>query len=99
MQQLSSFLAHSAFSLMALCILLLLPKYITQLNYRKNRSIILFSISMLCGCGYLISESFGPQTNMSILWWLEYISGNALPGIFWLTSISIFSEKHELEYY
>ncbi|MGJ8681659.1 helix-turn-helix domain-containing protein [Paraglaciecola sp.] len=99
MQPLSSFLAHSAFSLMALCVLLLLPKYITQSNYRKNRSIILFSISMACGCGYLISECFGPLNNMSILWWLEYIAGNALPGVFWLTSISIFSEKNELEYW
>lgn len=90
MQTAATFFAHMAFSLMALCAILLIP------NWRKNQSTILFSLLMLCGCGYLINESFGAHTRMSWSWWLEYVTSNALPGVFWLTCLSIFNERHQL---
>jgi AraC-like DNA-binding protein len=87
----SVFFAHFAFSQMALCFILLLPLL------KKSRSIQLFALLMLCGCGYLLGELFGPLNKMSIVWWAGYLTGNALPGVFWLVSISVFSDREELK--
>lgn len=87
----STLLAHIAFSLMLMSSLLLVSRC------RTNRSIALFTGLLLCGCGYLLNEVIGPITSMSWLWWLSYIAGNALPGIFWLVALSIFAERHQLK--
>lgn len=52
---------------------------------------------MLCGSGYLLSDSFGSLEYLSFWWWIEYTSSNALPGLFWLVCISIFAERNELK--
>lgn len=91
MDAISTFFAHFAFSQMAMCFILLLPRW------KKSRSVVLFSILMLCSCGYLIGTLFGPYSKMSMLWWLGYLASNALPGVFWLVSLSIFSDRAELK--
>tara|TARA_R110002153_G_scaffold19073_1_gene65864 strand:+ start:12962 stop:14008 length:1047 start_codon:yes stop_codon:yes gene_type:complete len=87
----SVFFAHFAFAQMALCFILLLPLL------KKSLSIKLFALLMLCGCGYLLSDLFGPLNKMSIVWWAGYLSGNSLPGVFWLVSLSVFSDREELK--
>lgn len=47
---------------------------------------------MCCSCGYLLGEIFVITDQSSLLWWIELIGGNALPGVFWLVSLSIFSD-------
>ena len=87
----SVFFAHFAFAQMALCLILLLP------NLKKSRSIQLFSLLVLCGCGYLLEDLFGPLNNMSLVWWGGYMATNALPGVFWLVSLSVFSDRQEVK--
>lgn len=87
----SVFFAHFAFAQMALCFILLVPLL------KKSRSIQLFALLMLCGCGYLLGELFGPLNKMSVVWWAQYLAGNALPGVFWLVSLSVFSDREELK--
>ncbi|MEP1446390.1 MAG: helix-turn-helix domain-containing protein [Paraglaciecola sp.] len=87
----SEFFVHFAFSQMALCFVLLLPRL------KKNLSIQLFALLILCGCGYLLGELFGPLNRMSFVWWAQYIAGNALPGVFWLVSLSVFADRQELK--
>ncbi len=91
MEMYADLLAHIAFALMLMNCLLLAPQC------KENRSVSLFVAVLLCGSGYLLGDVVGPITSMSILWWLSYIAGNALPGIFWLVSLSIFAERHELK--
>jgi AraC-like DNA-binding protein len=89
----SEFFAHFAFAQMALCFVLLLP------ILQKCRSIQLFALLMLCGCGYLLGDIFGPLNRMSLVWWAGYMSANALPGVFWLVSLSVFSDRQEFKYW
>jgi len=91
MTSFSQFLAHFAFIQMATCSFLLAPVW------RKNQSAALFSLLLLLGCGYHLSDVFGPVEDLSLLWWLDYMSGNALPGVFWLVSLSIFGDHKELK--
>ena len=87
----SEFFVHFAFSQMALCLVLLLPRL------KRNLSIQLFALLILCGCGYLLGELFGPLNRMSFVWWAEYLAGNALPGVFWLVSLSVFADRQEIK--
>lgn len=87
----SEFFAHFAFAQMALCFILLLPLL------KKSRSIQLFALLILCGCGYLLGDLFGPLNRMSLVWWAGYSASNALPGVFWLVSLSVFSDRQELK--
>ena len=87
----TEFFSHFAFVQMFMCALLLFP-------YRKqNSSISLFILLMLCGCGYLLATIFSPIEPNSTLWWLGFIGGNALPGVFWLVSLSIFADHNVLK--
>jgi len=90
MTALSSFFAHAAFVQMAMCSLLLAPAW------RSNRSVRLFSLLLLCGCAYLTDALFGPFTRLSGLWWVNHIGGNALAGVFWLVSLSVFADDSDL---
>ncbi|MFC3092799.1 AraC family transcriptional regulator [Alteromonas sediminis] len=91
MTSFSQFLAHFAFIQMATCSVLLAPVW------RKNQSAALFSLLLLLGCGYHLSDLFGPLNDMDFLWWVDYLSGNALPGVFWLVSLSIFGDHKVLK--
>ncbi|MCW8866078.1 MAG: helix-turn-helix domain-containing protein [Colwellia sp.] len=66
--------------------LLLLPLW------RQNQSIRLYFLLMLSGCCYLLGEIFSPVEPNSLLRWFEFIGGNALPGLFWLVSLSVFGD-------
>ena len=87
----SQFFAHLDFALMLMCGVLLLP------GVKKNRTILLFLVLMLCGCGYLLTPLFGPLDKLSFIWWLNSIAQNALPGVFWLVSLNVFADRHELK--
>ena len=91
------FFAHTSFSLMILCGILLMFSYFRMADYRKNQSVILTSLLMLCGAGYSLSGSFGSLAYLSFGWWIEYNSSNALPGLFWLVCVSTFSDRNELK--
>jgi len=80
------FFSYFAFAQMTMCILILLPLW------RTNQSIRLYILLLLSGCGYVLGELFSPVVPHSFLWWFELIGGNALPGMFWLVSISVFGD-------
>ncbi|WP_286234927.1 helix-turn-helix domain-containing protein [Thalassotalea sediminis] len=83
----TAFFFHFALTQMLMCALLLSP------SCQRNTPIKLFILLMLCGSCYLLSHVFSPVANGSFLWWLGHIGGNALPGVFWLVSISVFGEQ------
>ncbi len=85
------FFSTLAFSQMLFCCVLLVP------YWRSNGSIRLFTLLMLCGCGYLLGFLFAPLTQYSLTWWLSHIGGNALPGVFWLVSLSLFGDHSALK--
>jgi AraC-like DNA-binding protein len=87
----SQFFAHLDFALMLMCGVMLLQ------GVNKNRTILLFAVLMLCGCGYLLTPLFGPLDRLSLLWWLSSIAQNALPGVFWLVSLNVFADRQELK--
>jgi len=85
------FFSHFAFAQMMLCALLLFPLR------KKNQSILLFILLMFSGCGYLLTEMFFPLEQYSVLWWFELVGGNAIPGVFWLVSLSVFADHLSLK--
>jgi AraC-like DNA-binding protein len=87
----SQFFAHLDFALMLMCGVMLLQ------GVNKNRTILLFALLMLCGCGYLLTPLFGPLERLSLLWWLSSVAQNALPGVFWLVSLNVFADSQELK--
>ncbi|MDG1752029.1 MAG: helix-turn-helix domain-containing protein [Thalassotalea sp.] len=82
----AEFFSHIAFAQMLMCALLLFPLR------KQNSSIPLYILLMLCGSGYLLSALFSPIEAGSLLWWLGRTGGNALPGVFWLVSLSVFGD-------
>jgi AraC-like DNA-binding protein len=85
-------LNNFAFAQLLMCGLLLLP-------YRnKGSSIVLFILLMLSSACYLLSAVITDANSNIILNTLGFIGGNALPGIFWLVSLKIFGDHHELEH-
>ena len=82
----AEFFSHIAFTQMLMCVLLLFPLR------KQNSSIPLYMLLMLCGAGYLFSALFSPIEPKSVLWWLGRMGGNALPGVFWLVSLSVFGD-------
>ncbi|MCO4798521.1 MAG: AraC family transcriptional regulator [Colwelliaceae bacterium] len=87
----TEFFSHIAFAQMLMCALLLFPLR------KQNSSIPLYIILMLCGSGYLLSAIFPPIETGSALWWLGRMGGNALPGVFWLVSLSVFCDHSVLK--
>jgi len=86
MQSATEFFSYLAFTQMFICVLLLFPLW------KKNQSIRLYVLLMASGCAYLLSEIFQPIAQYSLLHWLDMIGGNALPGVFWLVSLSVFGD-------
>ncbi len=83
----SSFFIHFAFSQVFLCTLLLVP-YI-----KKNHSARLFALFTFCGCAYLLGNiDVGSQLKLAVSWFAHF-GGNALPGVFWLVSLTVFADK------
>ncbi|MCV2884086.1 helix-turn-helix domain-containing protein [Aestuariibacter sp. AA17] len=82
---------HLALSQLVFCFLALIPLW------RDNPTSRLFSLLILCGIGYHLSSVFGPFTSMSFIWWVDYLAGNLLPGVFWLTSLSIFADQQKIK--
>lgn len=80
------FFFHLALAQMIMCSLILLPLW------RKNQSIRLYILLMVCGSGYVLKEIFSSTADYSIIWWGATIGGNALPGVFWLVSLSVFND-------
>lgn len=80
------FFFHLALAQMIMCGLILLPLW------QKNQSIRLYILLMVSGSGYVLGEIFNASLNYSVIWWIAFIAGNALPGIFWLVSLSVFSD-------
>jgi AraC-like DNA-binding protein len=86
MTEITSFFATFSFAQAILCALLLLPLQ------QKNPSIRLFVGFMVCVSCYLLRDIFPVLQPYSFFWWLEKIGGNALPGVFWLVSLSVFAD-------
>jgi len=82
----TQFFFHLALAQMIMCSLILLPLW------QKNQSIRLYILLMVSGSGYILGEIFNAQADYSFIWWVAFISGNALPGAFWLVSLSVFSD-------
>lgn len=86
MNDITTFFATFSFAQAVLCLLLLLPKQ------KKNPSVQLFIGLMFCVSCYLLRDIFPVLIPYSLAWWLEKIGGNALPGVFWLVSLSVFAD-------
>ena len=82
----AEFFSHFALAQMLLCALILFP------IRKQNPSIPLFILLMLCSCGYILSSPFSLEASQSFFWWLGHMGGNALPGVFWLVSLSVFGD-------
>lgn len=80
------FFFHLALAQMIMCSLILLPLW------KQNQSIRLYILLMISGSGYVLGEIFSSQANDSIIQIFSFVAGNALPGVFWLVSLSVFSD-------
>ncbi|TPH18118.1 helix-turn-helix domain-containing protein [Litorilituus lipolyticus] len=86
----AEFFSQFALAQMVMCALLLFPLR------KQNPSISLFILLMLCSCGYLLSALLQPEQD-SLVAWLLQITLNALPGVFWLVSLSVFGDHTILQ--
>ncbi|MCC2616551.1 AraC family transcriptional regulator [Aestuariibacter halophilus] len=91
MTSLETFFSHFAFAQLVTGMLLLFPRAAT------NRAIGLFIALLGCGAAYVLTDVAGIQTHMSVLWWVAYIGGNALPGVFWLVSLCVFADRQVIK--
>lgn len=80
------FFASLAFAQFMMGSLLLAPLW------KTNQSIRLYIVLMVCCCCYLTKVIFAPVAFGSFFFWVELIGGNALPGVFWLVSLSVFGD-------
>lgn len=85
------FFTHFAIAQMLLCTLVLFPQQ------KKNPSIRLYILLMLCGISYCFGEISPEKLQYSLFWWVSDIGGNALAGIFWLVSLSVFGDHSVLK--
>ncbi|WP_286262787.1 helix-turn-helix domain-containing protein [Thalassotalea atypica] len=86
---LATFFSHFAFAQIFLCVLILLK------HYKNNQPIQLFILLMLSGAGYIIGELY---TYVSTpIFYIGFIAGNALPGVFWLTAQSVFADNTQIK--
>jgi len=91
MHPLSQFLAYFAFTQMVMCIVFLVPAW------KKNQAVRLFQLLLVSGSGYWLTVILPDLENNSFLWWIQFLAGNALPGLFWLVGLSVFGEHFELK--
>ena len=85
-----AFLNNFALAQLLICGFLLLP------YWRKGTSVILFILLMFSSSAYLLSNLYETTDSPLVLTVIGFIGGNALPGIFWLVSLRIFGDHHEL---
>ncbi len=52
----------------------------------------MYILLMCCGSGYLLGEVLAPSSQFQVTWLIGFIAGNALPGVFWLVSLSVFGD-------
>ncbi len=86
---LNLFFSHFAFAQITLCILLLLK------HCRNNQSIQLFILLMISCAGYIIGNLHAYLSTP--VYNIGFVAGNALPGLFWLTALSVFGDKAHLK--
>ena len=86
----STFFLHFAFSQLLLCTLLLAP------FVKHNESARWFALLTLCGCGYLIGMMEIDGALKMGLYAFSFVAGNALPGVFWLVSLTVFADRLSL---
>ncbi|RHW74650.1 helix-turn-helix domain-containing protein [Colwellia sp. RSH04] len=86
----AEFFSHFALAQIVMCALLLFPLR------KQNPSIKLFILLMLCSCGYLLSSLIQPESSTVLAWFLQ-VTLNALPGVFWLVSLSVFGDHSILQ--
>ncbi len=86
MQSIELFFSNFALAQMLMCVIFLMP------SWQKNQSIRLYIILMVSSSGYLLGSIYPALETYGIAWWLERIGGNALPGVFWLVSLSVFGD-------
>ncbi|NMP30853.1 AraC family transcriptional regulator [Thalassotalea sp. M1531] len=86
---LSLFFSHFAFAQIFICVLLLVK------HCRHNQSIQLFILLMVSGAGYILGGLYTYEP--APLFYIGFIAGNALPGVFWLTALSVFADKTHIK--
>lgn len=86
---LNLFLSHFAVAQIVLCVLLLLK------HCKNNQSIQLFILLMVSSAGYIIGDQY--TYSSSFIFYIGFVSGNALPGVFWLTALSVFADKTHIK--
>ena len=86
MQSLQLFFYNFVLAQMIMSTIILLPQW------NKNQSIRLYILLMISSSGYLLGEIYAPSSVDSLARWFELIGGNALPGLFWLVSLSVFGD-------
>jgi len=86
MSSLVDFFAILSISQMLMAMLLLAP------YWRKTQSLRLYIALMVCGILHVSAILLSVQILPSWLSQLLYIGNNALPGVFWLVSLSVFGE-------
>ncbi|RYV02653.1 hypothetical protein SOPP22_09010 [Shewanella sp. OPT22] len=88
---LSTFLYHFAFAQMFFCVLILLKRF------PRSQPVWCFILLMLCGCGYVIGRLYSAPDAKDIYLVIDFITGNALIGAFWLVSNSVFGESKRIK--
>lgn len=88
---LNLFFSHFAVAQIVLCVLLLLK------HCKGNQSIQLFIVLLISSAGYIFADQY--TYSSTFIFYVGFISGNALPGIFWLTALSVFGDKTHIKLY
>jgi AraC-like DNA-binding protein len=88
---LNLFFSHFAVAQIVLCVLLLLR------HCKGNQSIQLFILLLTSSAGYIFADQYSYSS--TFIFYVGFISGNALPGIFWLTALSVFGDKTYIKPY
>lgn len=86
----TEFFSHFALAQIIMCALLLFPLR------KQNPSITLFILLMVCSSGYLLNILVQADAN-SVLSLFIQIPLDALPGVFWLVSLSVFGDHIVLQ--
>lgn len=87
---LSTFFSHFALAQISICVLLLLKRSASSISVK------LFMLLMIAGAGYIIGDLYS-YSKTPIFFYIGFIAGNALPGVFWLTALSVFADKTSIK--
>ncbi len=80
--------SHFAFAQLLLAVLLLAK------HAKNSRSIQIFCLLLLCVAGYILGELYPYHPTM---FYLGFIAGNALPGVFWLAAMKVFADRVDIK--